>query len=400
VHYGWVVVGAAFTVLFLAYGVQYAFGLFFTALTEEFGWSRASLSGVFSLYAASYAFFGLFAGRLTDRWGPRAVVALGGGFLGLGLGLSGGVQNLAPLYATYLVAAVGMSTAYVPCTATVARWFAARRGLAVGLAMSGASLGTFAVPPLVALLLAEVGWRRAYVLLGVGLALSLGLLAGLFVRDPRDRELAPYGVGPPAAPTTTLENGWPLRRIVRHRSFALLVATYMMTWTPVFMPPVHLVPLARDLGLSAVVGAAALSALGAGSLAGRLAMGAISDALGPRPALAISLALQALSFASLAGAVGPVTLLAAATAFGFGYGAVSTLMPAVVTDFYGPAHAGSLVGLIFGLAGPAGGVGPVLAGWLFDTTGSYVTAFGLAAGLNLVALTLAVLARPPASRPV
>lgn len=236
-HYGWVVVGAAFTVLFLAYGVQYAFGLFFTALTEEFGWSRASLSGVFSLYAASYAFFGLFAGRLTDRWGPRAVVALGGGFLGLGLGLSGGVQNLAPLYATYLVAAVGMSTAYVPCTATVARWFAARRGLAVGLAMSGASLGTFAVPPLVALLLAEVGWRRAYVLLGVGLALSLGLLAGLFVRDPRDRELAPYGVGPPAAPTTTLENGWPLRRIVRHRSFALLVATYMMTWTPVFMPP-------------------------------------------------------------------------------------------------------------------------------------------------------------------
>jgi MFS family permease len=95
VHYGWIVVGAAFTVLFLTYGVQYAFGLFFIALTEEFGWSRASLSGVFSLYAAAYAFFGLFAGRLTDRWGPRAVVALGGGFLGLGL--SGGVQNLVPL---------------------------------------------------------------------------------------------------------------------------------------------------------------------------------------------------------------------------------------------------------------------------------------------------------------
>jgi OFA family oxalate/formate antiporter-like MFS transporter len=101
----------------------------------------------------------------------------------------------------------------------------------------------------------------------------------------------------------------------------------------------------------------------------------------------------------LAGASGAVTLLAAAAAFGFAYGAVSALMPAVVTDFYGPAHAGSLVGLIFGLAGPAGGLGPVLAGWLFDTTGSYVAAFGLGAGLNLLALTLAVLARPPASRP-
>ena len=399
VHYGWIVVGAAFTVLFLAYGVQYSFGLFFTALTEEFGWSRASLSGVFSLYAAAYSFLGLFAGRLTDRWGPRAVIALGGAFLGLGLALSGGIQALPPLYATYLLAAVGMSSAYVPCNATVARWFEARRGLAVGLGLSGASAGTFAGPPLVALLIAEVGWRRAYALLGVGLALSLGLLAGLFVRDPRDRGLSPYGAASRPVSATAAADGWPIRQVVRHPSFALLVAVYTTTWIPVFMPPVHLVPLARDLGLSPVVGATALSALGAGSLVGRLGMGAVSDAIGRRPTLVIALGLQTLSFVGLAGASGAATLFGAAAAFGFAYGAISALMPAVVTDFYGPAHAGSLVGLIFGLAGPAGGLGPVLAGWLFDTTGSYVAAFGLGAGLNLLALVFAVLARPPASRP-
>ena len=398
-HYGWIVVGAAFTVLFLAYGVQYAFGLFFSELTQEFGWSRASLSGVFSLYAAAYSFFGLFAGRLTDRWGPRVVVALGGSLLGLGVALSGTVRALAPLYATYFLAAVGMSSAYVPCTATVARWFAARRGLAVGVAMCGASAGTFAGPPLVALLLAEVGWRRAYMLLGAGLALSLGLLAGLFVRDPRDRGLAAYGAVPSAAAPGASEDGWPLRRIVRHRSFMLLVAVYMTTWAPVFMPPVHLVPLARDLGLAPVIGAAALSALGAGSLVGRLVMGAISDRIGRRPALIVSLGLQMLSFVGLAGASGVASLFSAAAWFGFAYGAISALMPAVVTDFYGPAHAGSLVGLIFGLAGPAGGLGPVLAGWLFDTTGSYTAAFVLGAALNLSALVLALLARPPASRP-
>ena len=398
VHYGWVVVGAAFTVLFLAYGVQYAFGLFFTALTEEFGWSRASLSGVFSLYAAAYSFLGLFAGRLTDRWGPRLVVALGGSLLGLGIALSGGVRALAPLYATYLLAAVGMSSAYVPCNATVARWFAARRGLAVGVAMSGASAGTFAGPPLVALLLAGVGWRRAYVLLGAGLALSLGLLAGLFVRDPDDRGLAAYGAVRSRAPAAAASTGWPVRRIVRHRSFALLVGVYVATWIPVFMPPVHLVPLARDLGLAPVVGATALSALGAGSLLGRLGMGAISDAIGRRAALVISLGLQMLSFVGLAEASGVATLFTAAAAFGFAYGAVSALMPALVTDFYGPEHAGSLVGLIFGLAGPAGGLGPVLAGWLFDTTASYGAAFGLGAGLNLLALVLAALARPPDPR--
>ena len=85
VFYGWTVVTAAGLVLFMAYGTQYAFGVFFAALVEEFGWSRASLSGVFSLYAAVYSGFALVAGRLTDRWGPRTVIAIGGALLGAGL---------------------------------------------------------------------------------------------------------------------------------------------------------------------------------------------------------------------------------------------------------------------------------------------------------------------------
>ena len=397
-HYGWLVVAAAFAVLFLAYGVQYAFGLFFTALTEEFGWSRASLSGVFSLYAATYALLSLLTGRLTDRWGPRTVVALGGGLLGLGLALSGAIRGLAALYATYFLAAMGMSTAYVPCNATVARWFDTRRGLAVGLAMSGAGVGIFVCPPLVAMLLAHAGWRRAYVLLGVGLALALGLIACLLVRDPRDRGLRPYGAAPARATSGAVEDGWPVGRAIRHRSFGLLLVVYAATWIPVFMPLVHLVPLARDLGLSPVVGATALSTLGAGSLAGRLGMGVVSDAIGRRAALAISLGLQALAFAGLAGATGAVTLYSTAAVFGFAYGAVSALMPALVTDFYGRAHAGSLVGVCFGLAGPGSGLGPVLGGWLFDRTGTYAWAFGSGAVLNVLALSLVLAMRPPDRR--
>ena len=79
------VVAGAFLILFIAYGAQYSFGVFFAALLDEFGWSRASLSGVFSLYAFVYSVFGFPAGRLTDRWGPRAVIAVGGVFLGGGL---------------------------------------------------------------------------------------------------------------------------------------------------------------------------------------------------------------------------------------------------------------------------------------------------------------------------
>ena len=82
--YGWVVVGTAFAVLLMAYGAQFAFGIFFTALLEEFGWSRAGLSGAFALYAFLYSGFGLISGRLTDLWGPRVVISAGGVFLGAG----------------------------------------------------------------------------------------------------------------------------------------------------------------------------------------------------------------------------------------------------------------------------------------------------------------------------
>jgi MFS family permease len=113
----------------MAYGTQYSFGVFFAALVEEFGWSRASLSGAFSVYAFVYCAFGLAAGRLTDRWGPRAVIAVGGAFLGIGLvGMSRAHEIWHPYVLYGCVAALGMSTAFVPCSATVARWFVRRRG--------------------------------------------------------------------------------------------------------------------------------------------------------------------------------------------------------------------------------------------------------------------------------
>src|SRR5207249_367191 len=141
VFYGWVIVAGAFVVLFMAYGVQYSFGIFFSAMLDEFHWSRAGLAGAFSLYTFTYCAFGLLAGRLTDRWGPRAVIAVGAGFLGVGLTAMSGVSQVWHPYVLYgLVAAVGMSTAYVPCSATVARWFVRRRGLAVGLASGGMAL--------------------------------------------------------------------------------------------------------------------------------------------------------------------------------------------------------------------------------------------------------------------
>jgi MFS family permease len=396
--YGWVVVAGAFLILFMAYGTQYAFGVFFAALVDEFGWSRASLSGVFSLYAFMYSGFALVSGRLTDRCGPRAVIATGGGILGLGLIVMSRVDALWQLYLCYgLVAALGMSTAYVPCNATVAKWFTRRRGLAIGLASAGGSLGTLALPPIAHFVVSRVGWRSAYVIFGAAILLTLNGLALLMRRDPETMGLGPDGATPPApaASPGTHPRGLTTREAVRTHAFWLLFAVFGATWIPVFVPLVHLVPMARGLGISSLLAATLVSALGGAALVGRLLMGAASDRVGRRAALAVALGLQAGAFAGFALAHELPALFAASVLFGFSYGAGSTLFPATVADFFGREQAGTIAGLLFATAGSMAAWGPLAAGFIYDRVGDYQLAWWLSAGCNALALGLLVLAHPP-----
>lgn len=396
-YYGWVVVGGAFLVLFLAYGTQYAFGVFFAALLEEFGWSRASLSGVFSLYAFLYCAFGLGAGQLTDRWGPRVVIAIGGIFLGVGLAGMSQIRELWHPYLLYgVVAAIGMSTAFVPCNATVVKWFIRQRGLAVGIASSGGSLGTFALPPLAHVLVEALGWRWAYVVFGAGVLLILNLVATVMKRDPEQLGLAPEGeLRNPAVVRTPVEVQGPLGRAIRTGAFWMLFGIFSATWIPVFIPLVHAVPFARDLGVSPLLASTVVSALGIAAVVGRVVMGGISDRIGRKSALAISIVLQALAFVGFTAVGGLGSLYAVALAFGFSYGGVSALFPAMVGDFFGREQAGSLVGFLFALAGSMAAWGPLAAGAIYDATGGYTLAFVVSAGFNGVALLLLALARPP-----
>jgi MFS family permease len=393
IFYGWRIVAAAFLVLFTAYGAQYSFGVFFAALLDEFGWSRAGLAGVFSLYAAAYSVFAFPAGRLTDRWGPRAVITAGGVFLGVALAAMAGVTQLWQPYVLYgLVAAVGMGTAYVPCSSTVVKWFARRRGLAVGLAGSGGSVGTFALPPLAQWLVSAVGWRAAYVVFGAAVLATLATAGRVMRRDPESMGLHPDGaLDVPTAAVPGVRLGIALRA----PALWLLGIALMATWIPVFVPLVHLVSLARDLGHGPATGAWLVSALGAGAVAGRLTMGPISDRVGRKPALVFGTAAQAAAFLAYAQVVSVPGLAAATVAFGYSYGAVSTLFPAAVADFFGRSAAGAIVGFLFMSAGSMAAWGPLAAGAIYDAYGSYAPAFQLSAACNLVAALVLWMTRMP-----
>lgn len=393
IFYGWRVVAAAFLVLFTAYGAQYSFGVFFAALLDEFGWSRAGLAGVFSLYAAAYSVFAFPAGRLTDRWGPRAVITVGGVFLGVALAAMAGVTRLWQPYVLYgLVAAIGMGTAYVPCSSTVVKWFARRRGLAVGLAGSGGSVGTFALPPLAQWLVSAVGWRAAYVVFGAAVLATLATVARVMRRDPESMGLHPDGV---LEPPTAVLPGVGLGVALRAPALWLLGIALTATWIPVFVPLVHLVSLARDLGHGPATGAWLVSALGAGAVAGRLTMGPISDRVGRKPALVFGTAAQAAAFYAYAHVASVPGLAAATIAFGYSYGAVSTLFPAAVADFFGRSAAGAIVGFLFMSAGSMAAWGPLAAGAMYDAYGSYAPAFQLSAACNLIAALVIGVTRMP-----
>lgn len=397
--YGWTVVAGAFAILAVAYGIQFSFGIFFTALLDDFGWSRAALAGAFSLYAFFYSCFGFPAGRLTDRWGPRAVVTCGALLLGGALASMALVSRLWHLYLLYgLVASLGMSTAYVPCNGTVVKWFVRRRGLAVGLASAGGSVGNFVLPPVVQALVSRAGWRAAYVVVGASVFALLVLLARVMRRDPESMGQTPDG--DPRAAHTLAETGppWRLGAAMRTTSLWMLGAAFTATWMPVFVPLVHLVPLARDHG-HGHAGAWIMSAVGAGAVAGRLVMGVVSDRIGRKPTIGAAMLLQAAGFLGFLGAADLAVLVASAVVFGYSYGTISALLPALVGDFFGRLQAGSIVGFIFAFSGSTAGIGPIAAGAVYDRTGGYGLAFVVSAALNVLAFGLLLLCRPPRGRP-
>lgn len=408
---GWVVVGAAFAVLFVAYGLQFSFGVFVKAIHDDVGWTRTQLSVPYALYVFLYSALSGGTGVITDRRGPRIAIAGGGVMLALGYVLFGIAQQLWQIYLVFgVIAACGMSAAWVPCNATVVRWFTRRRGLAVGIASTGGSVGNLVVPPLAATLIEWLGWRQTLVVLGLAAGASLVLLSGLMVRDPERVGLRPDGDPPPdptALPgavtfpdsaTVTVVPAAPAYTVAEARRtgpFWALFGIFALNWLVVFVPFVHGASFVEDLGASTVRAATVISAIGFGGVIGRLSAGVASDRFGRRATLAFMLACQVLAFLGFAAAQSVGVLYPVAALFGRSYGGATTLFPAIVGDLFGRTSAGSIVGTIFATAGSMAAIGPFVAGAMYDATGSYRTAFVLSACCNAAALALVRTLRTP-----
>ncbi len=400
IFYGWLVVAAGFAVTFVGFGCVYSFSAFIEPLQRDFGASRGSVSVVFSLAAFLYFGLGAVSGPLADRFGSRRLALFGMILVGASLVAASVAQGLGQVYAVYgLGIGIGVGASYVPAMGATQRWFVRYRALASGLASSGIGAGTLLVPPLASLLIAHLGWREAYLALGVGAALIGGAMALLIENDPRHRGSAPDGdavrvevdISQPAA-------GMAIGDAVRSRTFVLLYAACLACAFGVFVPFVHLVPYATDHGMARAEAALLMSAIGVGSTVGRFLLGGLADRLGRELTLAATFATMAIALVIwlVSTTFWPLALFG--FIFGSAYGGWVALLPAVVMDYFGGRNVSGIIGILYTSAGIGTLIGPSAAGFAFDLSHSYTVPILVSIGGNVIAAALMLLVAREAGR--
>ncbi len=370
----WLILTLAFTAMIML-GSIYIYGVFFSPIEAEYGWSRGTLSIAYSVFMAVYAAMQLVSGTLYDLRGPKVTLSLGV-LAGIGYILCGTISSPWQLYLFYgIVAAVGMGALYVPCTSTAMKWFPQRRGLATGFVVAGLGVGMLILAPLSKYLIAVYGWRLAFSLLGATFIVVMTLTASI-VEDPSSRDVRPKPMKREVA-----------KEALKSKVFWLIYAAFSLGSLAGAMVIIHVVPYAEDLGISALAAAFIVSLIGISNIAGRIGVGAIVDKVGVKATLSSCFLAQAACTWVLLKADSLWQLYALAIAFGFSYGWIALYAPAV-GEFFSMDRVGSILGALGTSFGLGAVVGPALAGVIFDATRSYFIAFTIGALMNLLAALL------------
>jgi MFS family permease len=362
--------------------VFFTFGLFLGPVTREFGWDRATFSASLLVGHGCAAAAYPFLGRAIDRYGIRRVSLTSIGLFALSLAS----LSLTPPSPAVFIAMAGLvgllsaGQAPLPYAKAVSSWFDERRGLALGIAMTGIGIGATLVPQFARAVIDAYGWRAGYVALAALMFLVASPVVAIFIREPDSHaRTSTYGSVLP---------GLTLGESVRSASFWLLAIPVFLVVTAINGIVGHLVPLLTDRGFAIGQATAALSAVGLSTIAGRLVSGYLLDRFFA-PYVAAALFLLPLAGVGIlaAGSGGPALILAA-TALGFGLGAEVDVIGFMVGRYFGLRAFGEIYGCMFAIFTVGTGLGPVLMGLSFDQTRSYQIALAAFGGALVCASVL------------
>ncbi|MFL2932294.1 MAG: MFS transporter [bacterium] len=355
--------------------LNFNFGIFIKPLESEFQWSRTSISSAYSIYMIIGSFAAILTGELSDRYGAQKIILIGMLLSGLSLFLASTLHSIWEFY-FYIGVLAGLSRSALntPIFAYIQKTFDYKRGLATGIAGSGGGLGILVITPVVGYLIIHYGWRPSYVVLSsVFFILSIPTLVFIFLSRKNQESLDTQESTPEENVLSESTQG--MKVIMKHRSFWSILGSHSCDCICHSVIIVHLVPFAIESGVPRLEAATLLGMIGLGALIGRIAAGIISDRIGAKWALFISLTCQTLPVPLLLFNPNFTSLLFVASLVGLGLGGHGTMYPIVTRDYYGKKRVGILFGTFATGASLGMATGSFLGGVIHDLTGTYHAAF-------------------------
>lgn len=392
-NYG--VVALAFLHIGVGRGLHGTFGVFYVALLDAFGWTRAVTAGALSLSIIVEGIFHPVVGTLTDRLGGRKTLVLGGVVLVIGLACSATISSVWQLYFWVgIVSAAGISLiGMVPHVAIISRHYAKRKATALGIAWAGGGVGIFLLVPATAAMISNWGWPSAYV--GLGALVAILVVPPIFYFIPANHsqsktaESAAHGA---VHGTQQAQDGdWTVKRALTNSSFWLLFTARVLASLGNQIIVTHQVAHAVDVGYPKVFAASIFGLMGVVSIAGRLGFGYLSDVMRREVVY---------TWVQLVSAVGTVALMATtdsswpillyiyAVFYGLGQGSRALVLSAISIDVFKGKNFGAIFGYFTLSVGVGGAIGAWLGGYLFDVTHSYMVAFSISLACLLVSIVV------------
>ena len=400
--YGWFILAACFVITTVASGTMMGFGVFITPMAEDMGWSHSALSFSYALSAMVTGIGVLIVGSFLHSHSVRLIFFLSTLVHCFGIYMTSTATTIEAFYFWYgFVASAGRSAFFLSTTTLITRWFDKRRGLVMGIMMSGNGVGPFIFSPMITWMIFMWSWQTAYIVLSCLMTVCLSLASVLIRNHPYEMGLSPYGgslqttaIGPhrlsrgTSKPAQKKESPW--GDVLRMEGFWSLSFINFFCCVCHSIPLVHVVGFALSAGLSAFASSWVLAIMSISSVIGRIYWGMFADRRGGRLALTLTLFLQGCLVLWLVQAQDPVVFFMYAVFWGFGYGGVGTQYGIVSREvfgarLFGPGYAGQNAFAMVGMA-----IGGFLGGYLYDVSNSYVSAWLVSVMCGLISSLIAM----------
>lgn len=392
--YGWIIVAVSFLSLFFSLGVRVSFGVYYVAILDEFGWTRAHTAGAFSLAMCVHALISPLSGYLIDRFNPRMFFPVGAVFLAAGLIACSLISSIWHLYLFFgVVTAIGINmTGFAPNMAIVPRWFFKNKGLANGIALSGIGAGSFVVATGVGYIIKIAGWRNAFLIIAGAICIILIPAAAIFLRRSPDeiglfpdniksfaKENNPSEVNKTKKQTSnSTKTVWTLGMAMKTSPFWWVVLTGACHGFMVNMMIVHEAIYIVDSGFSHLLAASILGITNGLSSVGNTFFGGLSDHIGRKKSLTIGASIAFIGMTLLfflKNHPSSLLLYTFTIFYGIGQGSYTAIYASSMADLFAGPSLGKIMAVLSVGYGFGGALSSYTGGYLFDITGSYIIPF-------------------------